>query len=94
LAGSFVTVTVNCKLLVASRGSGLCGSTSTTIAGTVTKALAAASELATAVVVIITCKSLAGGAGAVYVTGTPLMLESAETPPHGAVGHETAQLTP
>jgi hypothetical protein len=94
LAGSFVTVTVNCMLLVASRGSGLCGSTSTTIAGTVTKALAAALELATAVAVIVTCKSLAGGAGAVYVVGTPLRLDDDEVLPHGAVGHETAQLTP
>jgi len=94
LAGSFVTVTVNCMLLVASRGSGLCGSTSTTIAGTLTKALKAALELATAVAVIVTCKSLAGGAGAVYVVGTPLRLDDAEVLPHGAVGQETAQLTP
>jgi hypothetical protein len=91
--GSFVTVTVNCMLLVASTGSGLCGSTSTTIAGTVTRALATASVLATAVAVTVTCKSFAGGAGAVYVTGTPLRLEG-ETSPHGGVGHETAQLTP
>lgn len=91
--GSFVTATVNCWGIVASTV-GFCGSTSTTIAGTVIRALAIASEFATEVAVTVTCKSLAGGSGAVYVIGTPLRLEAAETLPHGDVGQETVQLTP
>jgi hypothetical protein len=94
LLGSFVTVTVNCIVLVARTGSGFCGSTSTTIAGTVTRALATASELATEVAVTITCKSFAGGAGAVYVTGMPLRLDGAEVLPHGGAGQEIVQVTP
>jgi len=62
------------------------------MAGTVMMALATESELATAVAVTVTCKSLAGGAGAVYVMGTPLRLEVAERVPH--VGQETVQVTP
>jgi hypothetical protein len=50
--------------------------------------------LATEVAVTITCKSFAGGAGAVYVTGMPLRLDGAEVLPHGGAGQEIVQVTP
>ena len=93
LFGSLVTVAVNCWVMVAITVA-VWGSTSTTIAGTVNTALATASELPTAVAVTVTCKSLAGGAGAVYVMGTPLRLEDAERLPHGGAAQEIVQVTP
>ena len=93
LFGSFVTVAVNCFVIVAITV-GLCGSTSTRIAGTVTSALATASAFATEVAVTVICTSLAGGAAAVKIVATPLTVEVGDTPPHGADEQETAQVTP
>jgi hypothetical protein len=50
---------------------------------------------ATDVAVKVTGRSPAGKfAGAVYVVCAPLAVVAGETVPHGAVGHETLQLTP
>jgi hypothetical protein len=63
-AASFVTVAVNCCVVVATTVC-TCGSVSTTMAGTVIDALATALELETDVAVAVTCKSPSGAAGAV-----------------------------
>lgn len=66
----------------------------TVIAGTVTVAEDIASGSPTEVAVKVTCKSLAGGGGALYVVGAPLAVLVGDTPPHGAVAHVTVQVTP
>jgi hypothetical protein len=88
-----VTVNVKgCDMVAITRGS-VCGSTSTTIAGTVTNALAVAKLFTTEVAVTVTCRSLTGGAGAVYVEGAPLRVELGEMVPHGGDVHETVPVT-
>jgi hypothetical protein len=64
------------------------------IAGTVTVAVVVASVLATEVAITLTCKSFVGGPGAVYVMATPLAVDVGEGLPHGAVEHDTVQVTP
>jgi hypothetical protein len=64
------------------------------MAETVITALATASEFAAEVAVTVTARSLAGGAGAVYVIGTLLRLEEAEMLPHGGAEQDMFQVTP
>jgi hypothetical protein len=66
----------------------------TVIAGTVTVAEAIASGSPTEVAVTITCRSPAGGGGALYVVAAPLAVVVGETLPQGAVAHVTVQVTP
>ena len=72
----------------------LSGSPATVIAGTVTVAHPSARESATDVALMVTCRSLAGGAGAVYVVATPLAVDVGETLPHDPVGQDHVHLTP
>jgi hypothetical protein len=64
------------------------------IAGTVILADAIASGSPTDVAVKVTCKSPAGGGGALYVVGAPLAVVVGETLPQGVVAQVTVQVTP
>ena len=92
--GSFETLAVYC--CVASSGiSALGGELETTIAGTVTAAVADAPLNAAEAAVIVTARSLAGGvAGAVYVVEAPLAVDVGDNVPHGAGLQDTDQMTP
>ena len=92
-AKSLLTVAVNCWVVPATTV-GLDGSMLTVIVETVTVADAAAKVLATEVAVTMTGKSVAGGAGAVYVTAVPLAEDAGETPPQVGTPQETVQATP
>jgi len=70
------------------------GSVFTTIAGTVTDADPRAGESATEVAVMVTCKSLAGGGGAVYVVAAPLAVVAGEKLPQGVGAQDTVHATP
>jgi hypothetical protein len=70
------------------------GCMATVIAGTVTVAEAHAWELATDVAVTVTCKSLTGGGGAMYVVAVPLAVVVGEILPQDAATQDTFQLTP
>jgi hypothetical protein len=71
------------------------GDTETVIVGTVTVIVPFLVMSATEVTVIVTVRSLAGGAGgAVYVVGAPLAVLVGETEPHCDTEHETIHVTP
>jgi hypothetical protein len=73
----------------------LFGATDTVIAGTVIRAALDAAELYTDVAVRVTGKSLSGAAGgAVYVTGTPLVLAAGKIVPQGVGEHDKDHVTP
>lgn len=93
LFASLPTVAISCCVVVAVTAAAD-GWIFTVIAGTVTVREDIASGSPTEVAVTVTCKSPPGGGGALYVVGTPLAVPAGDTPPHGAVGHVTPQVTP
>lgn len=93
LLASLLTVAV--KSCVALMGIiPLGGETDTVTAGTVTFAVNDLVVSVTEVAVMLTAKSLAGGAGAVYVVAAPLAVDVGETPPQGAGEQDTVHVTP
>jgi hypothetical protein len=95
LAGSLVTVAVNCCVRFTGRSRAPAGAIDTAMGGTVTVAAADAEGLETEVAVMVTVKLLAGGVvGAVYVVAAPLAVPVGKTEPHGVGEHDTVQLTP
>lgn len=71
------------------------GATEILMAGTVIIMFSYSEGLSTHVTVIVTLKSLAGGAaGAMYVVAAPLAVAPGKIVPHGDAEHDTAQVTP